>query len=125
MLGVLVASVVLTGAPKTYLSSGECWLGDECYPQVAVTLESQGWGAHIVYTMYLHVADWSAGAHISVLMSGLPSIVSIGHPTGCKIVQSGKSSVTVALNDEPCDLCSAVISTSRVSLLALHRKLIV
>ena len=114
MLAMLAAHNALPYAPRAYESNGDCWVGDECSPPVDIYLTDQGWGAHIVYTVALHVDDWRSGSEMSVLVSGAPSLLSVGHPSGCRVVQSGEASFTVELGEETSDTCSAVISASRV-----------
>ena len=113
LVALAAAQVALLGVPRVYGSSGGCWKGEQCSPPVDVTLEDQGWGGHIVYTINLHVAAWKESATMSVLIRGQPAVLSAGHPHGCRIVESSESSISVALSGAAGDTCSAVLSTSR------------
>ena len=116
MLALLIASrVALLAVEKVASSNGGCWLGEECSTPVAVTLASQGWDNHIVYLLSLQISEWTAGTTMSVLISGEPALKSVGHPSGCLVVQSSEGALSVVLEQSPGETCSAVIQASRVS----------
>lgn len=77
-----------------------------------VTLDAQGWGEHLMYLLTLHGTEQMAGSSMSVLVHGEPALISVGHPTGCRIAQSGSTSMSVLLDGA--DTCSAVMRVKRV-----------
>ena len=110
-----IAACATAAAPHAYSSNGGCFLGEECKPAVGVLLTYQGWGDHIVYMISMHISKWRADATMSVLISGQPALQSVGHPSGCRIVQSSENSLSVVLEKETSDYtCSAVLQASRV-----------
>ena len=106
--------VAVSDAIQAYSASHGCYLGEQCDPPAYATLTSQSWGQKLVYALRLEVGHWTEGAIFTLLVAGRPALITVGHATGCRILKSGESALSVALTtDDGSDVCSMVVQASR------------
>ena len=106
--------LALSYALQAYSASDGCYMGEECSPLAFAALTSQSWGNKVIYALRLEIGAWTKDAVLTLLVAGRPAIKSVGHASGCRVLKSGASSLSVALEtDDGTSTCSMVLQAER------------